>query len=357
MTRRNYSNISAPVATTAQVASNATVIPVASTTGFPAVPFTAALRRGTTEEELVLVTATGGTDLTVTRAFGGTTAKTHPLGSAVEHVVQATDYDEANKHLNDTGQAEADHATLHNATRHAAVAHTDAMLAPNSITTAKLTSAVANALNPAGSMVMFPGSAAPAGWLLCDGGNYARTAFPDLFAALGAASSPWGLPSGTTFNVPDMRGRVPVGKDAGQAEFAGLAQAGGSKSLTLSQAQMPVHTHTQDAHAHSNAAHGHGVTDPAHSHNAGTNPDTSNIDFVINRGTGIESDRIPSGGNTTDRVYVTYTHDTSANGTGISIQASSVSIANNTATNQNAGGGQAIDMTQPYRVVNFIIKV
>lgn len=59
-------------------------------------------------------------------------------------------------------------------------------------------------------------AAPPAGWLACDGSAVSRTTYPALFAALGGATSPWGQGDGsTTFNVPDFRGRVPIGAGQG----------------------------------------------------------------------------------------------------------------------------------------------
>jgi microcystin-dependent protein len=62
---------------------------------------------------------------------------------------------------------------------------------------------------PTGAMHMYGGTAAPAGWLLCDGSAISRTTYADLFAAIGTN---YGAGDGsTTFNIPDVRGRVPVG--------------------------------------------------------------------------------------------------------------------------------------------------
>lgn len=61
----------------------------------------------------------------------------------------------------------------------------------------------------AGSIWLWPGSTAPAGWLLCNGQAVSRTTYANLFSVLGSA---YGQGDGsTTFNVPDLTGRVPVG--------------------------------------------------------------------------------------------------------------------------------------------------
>jgi microcystin-dependent protein len=65
---------------------------------------------------------------------------------------------------------------------------------------------------PVGTVVDFAGAADVGNWLLCDGRALDRVAYAALFAALGGASSPWGLPLPATFSIPDLRGRVTVGK-------------------------------------------------------------------------------------------------------------------------------------------------
>jgi hypothetical protein len=67
---------------------------------------------------------------------------------------------------------------------------------------------------PAGTILPFAGSNVPEGWLLCNGAVVTIANYPDLFAAIGTA---WGdpAPPGTDFNLPDLRGRVPRGVDAG----------------------------------------------------------------------------------------------------------------------------------------------
>lgn len=88
---------------------------------------------------------------------------------------------------------------------------------------------------------------ADAGWLLCDGTTYLRTDYPALFTALGGASSPWGLPDGTHFKVPDLRGRTAIGAGtavgAAGATAHALGSAGGEEAHTLSTAEIPAHSH------------------------------------------------------------------------------------------------------------------
>lgn len=116
----------------------------------------------------------------------------------------------------------------------------------------------ADAALPAGIVLPYAGSAAPSGWLLCDGSAVSRATYATLFSAI---STVYGSGDGsTTFNVPDLRGRVPGGKDnmggsaAGRLTTAGsgvdgltLGASGGAETHTLTQAQMPAHTHSGGA--------------------------------------------------------------------------------------------------------------
>lgn len=98
-------------------------------------------------------------------------------------------------------------------------------------------------LLPAGSIVQFGATTAPAGWLLCDGAAVSRTTYAVLFAAIGTT---WGTGDGsTTFNVPDHRGRTPIGQGTG-AGLTGrtLAAILGEEIHALTTAEMPAHFHT-----------------------------------------------------------------------------------------------------------------
>lgn len=110
---------------------------------------------------------------------------------------------------------------------------------------------------PVGLVAPFAGAVAPAGWLLCHGQAVDRASHAALFAVIGTT---YGAGNGsTTFNLPDLRGRVAAGRDnmggvaAGRVTDAGtghpgvngavLGAAGGSDRHALTIAQMPAHTH------------------------------------------------------------------------------------------------------------------
>ena len=89
---------------------------------------------------------------------------------------------------------------------------------------------------------MWATSTAPTGWLIADGSAISRSTYSDLFAVL---STSYGVGDGsTTFNLPNLKGRVPVGRDSSQVEFDTLGETGGSKTSALVVANLPAHTHT-----------------------------------------------------------------------------------------------------------------
>lgn len=95
---------------------------------------------------------------------------------------------------------------------------------------------------PPGTVQLFAGAALPPGWLACEGQAVSRTTYAELFAAIGTT---WGAGNGTTtFNVPDLRGRVALGTGTGPGRSPrALGQVGGAESHALSAAEMPPHTH------------------------------------------------------------------------------------------------------------------
>lgn len=102
--------------------------------------------------------------------------------------------------------------------------------------------AAGNIQVPFGAIIEWPGSAAPAGWHLCDGTAISRTGNPRLFALFGTT---YGVGDGsTTFNLPNLKGRIPVGRDSGQTEFDTLGETGGAKTHTLTVPEIPSHTHS-----------------------------------------------------------------------------------------------------------------
>lgn len=86
-------------------------------------------------------------------------------------------------------------------------------------------------VSPIGTITMFGGASAPSKWLLCDGTAHSRVTYKDLFAVVGTT---YGAGDGsTTFGLPDLRQRFPMGK-AAAGTGATLGETGGSIDHTHS---------------------------------------------------------------------------------------------------------------------------
>src|ERR1700746_593909 len=96
---------------------------------------------------------------------------------------------------------------------------------------------------PIGVIVPYTSTTAPPTWMICDGSAISRATYPALFAICGTT---FGAGDGsTTFNLPDLRGRVGVG--AGQGASLSnrlLAAIGGEEAHVLTVAELASHTHT-----------------------------------------------------------------------------------------------------------------
>jgi microcystin-dependent protein len=112
----------------------------------------------------------------------------------------------------------------------------------------------AGSLFTAGMIVPYAGSSAPTGWLMCYGQDVSRTIEANLFAAIGVTYGAGD--STTTFNVPDLRGRVIAGQDdmgsisanrltgqTGGLNGDTLGATGGAETHTLSEAELAAHRH------------------------------------------------------------------------------------------------------------------
>lgn len=105
--------------------------------------------------------------------------------------------------------------------------------------------------NPPGVIMQYVGTAAPSGYLLCDGTSYGTATYPNLFAIIGYTYGG----SGENFNLPDLRGRIPVGKGT----HSDVDQLGDNDGASLAN-RRPKHQHT--------------VYDPGHSHTITVYSDT-----------------------------------------------------------------------------------
>lgn len=252
------------------------------------------------------------------------------------------------------------------------------------ITSEKLATNTVQLLTPTGSVTQYAGSAAPTGWLFCDGAEVSRTTYAALFAVVGTT---FGSGNGSsTFNLPDLKGRVPVGK-AVTGTFANLAATGGAETHTLTTAQIPSHQHNISSYAHSvtqsnaltthnhtdgsltvssSGGHTHGVSDPQHRHtevSSATGTVTTAYTTGTNNYTATGSVEVYTSYSTTG-ISITSTgsdhaHDVSGSTGDTDLShGHSVGVADHAAKLSDAtGGGTSFNILQPYIVMNYIIKI
>lgn len=106
---------------------------------------------------------------------------------------------------------------------------------------------------------MFAGNFAPMNWAFCSGQTLQIIQNSALYSILGTT---YGGNGTTTFNLPDLRGRVPIHPGSGPGLTPhSLGQMGGTESVALTTTQMPAHNHlvTADANGGSQAGPGGGV--------------------------------------------------------------------------------------------------
>ncbi len=337
---RYYSNTAAEATLLVGVTSGETALSVDTVAGFPVqFPFTVVIDPDSASAEVVTVTNVVGTVLTVTRAEDGTAAVTHSTGASVIHSHSARDWADSREHedatfgvhgLTGTVVGTSDSQVLTNKnlasgtnTFPSSLATlTGAQTLTNKDLTASSNVYPETVKRLAGEIVAYGGSSAPTGWLLCDGSAVSRSTYATLFTAIGAT---YGAGDGsTTFNLPDLRSRFPVG--AGTYASLGADEGDAEASRT------PSHTHNAGTLAT--------ASDGSHNHSAGTLT-TSNytMNDTQNTTTGGTAGRLNG-----DAHNITHNHNVSG------------STSSDGAHTHNISGATAATDPIPYVSVNYLIK-
>ena len=133
---------------------------------------------------------------------------------------------------------------------------------------------------PTGTVAMWATSSAPSGWLLCDGSTFDASTYSDLNTVLG----------GNT--LPNLQGKVPVGVSSSDSDFD-LLDTGGSKTHTLTEDEMPAHTHTIKTYYKDNNTNGTAAYAPAGSNLASPTGGEYTGDSVQSAGSGTAHENMP----------------------------------------------------------------
>ena len=93
-----------------------------------------------------------------------------------------------------------------------------------------------------GEIILFSGNFEPPGWLFCDGRLLPISEHTALFEIVGNS---YGGDGRTTFGIPDLRGRVPMGTGAGTGlTNRNLGEEPGAETVILDVTELPSHDHT-----------------------------------------------------------------------------------------------------------------
>jgi microcystin-dependent protein len=187
-------------------------------------------------------------------------------------------------------------------------------------------------LIPVGTIVMWTGSVAPNGWVLCDGGSYPR------------------LDGSGNISSPDLRGRFVLGQGQGTGlTNRVLDTVGGAETHTLSISEMPSHTHT-----------GTTASDGLHSHTGTTDSNGIHNHTVTNtvQVTGVNtSDGLDSTANEIDNINTTTTTTSSAGAHTHTFTTGISGAHTHTFTTNSTGDSAPHNNMSPFYVLAYIMKV
>lgn len=187
-----------------------------------------------------------------------------------------------------------------------------------------------------GTIVAWAPTYAPSQWLFCQGQTLSISQNTALFALLGTT---YGGNGQTTFQLPNLAGRVPIGAGSGLGLSPySLGQVGGTEKVTLSINQLPSHTHV--ATVSSLAVNS--ITIKASSQDATDHAPSATASSIaapiyINDGSQVAG------------------FNNSAPDTALSVAASAT--ISGTVTNALTGGNLPVPILQPYLALNYIICV
>ena len=250
----------------------------------------------------------------------------------------------------------------------------------------KVTELLALAL-PVGTIQMYPKATAPAAtgsggtWLICDGSSLVRASYLPLFNVLGTA---YGNLDGDTFNIPDLRARVPVGFNTStigsgvtvRASRAIAATSGGTEGHIITEGELAAHSHPIPATVHSHtiddATHTHtgdqrsntstgdatlSITDPGHFHTykQGAEYQSGNVYSTAFDANPNDDGRADTMSKTTGITIADHYHSLTTTATSHGITGTNDSVIGITSTSPDTGSDTSHNNMQPFVVVQYII--
>ena len=219
-------------------------------------------------------------------------------------------------------------------------------------------------VTPVGTIQSFAAATAPSGWEFCNGtilNSVADTKYAALFVAIGTT---YGGSGASSFNVPNLAGRIPVGAGTGAQQgtassgviTGGTALAARTRGQFFGDERTELHTHTQNSHNHTQDSHNH--TQNSHDHGGSTgyvNWHNSTWGPAYIQATGSRGGWPGVGwGIWAEADGYRHTHSISAQTA--TNQAQTATNQAQTATNQNTFAGTGANL-QPSVVTNYIIKI
>jgi microcystin-dependent protein len=228
-------------------------------------------------------------------------------------------------------------------------------------------------------VISFAGASVPEGWLDCDATAVSRTTYGNLFAAVGTAYG--GGDGGTTFNLPDFRGRSILGEGTGSGLTArARGDKAGVQSVSISANNLPQHTHAGGGNVGAESSHAHGAgtyaistNSNAHTHSGSTDWQShDHTHYYYNQWSGSGASGNSWGGsyigqtNTTSGVTSNHYHPftTGNNSSGAnhdhtlsgSTAAGSSHAHSDPTTGNNTTTASNVDTISPFGVAKYIIK-
>lgn len=215
---------------------------------------------------------------------------------------------------------------------------------------------------PIGTVLPFASVKPPYNYLICDGSEVNRTKYRELFTIIGTRFGSGD--NSSTFNLPDLRLRFPIGA-TGSNIYSNCGSTGGSSTKIIEISHMPSHSHTGIVDA--SGTHNHDITidnGGLHNHDQVTRNDDFNNSgggtsagaegYIITNGI---SSTLPSYPQSDSAGSVTWPSTIQSDG----LHSHTASIGNNgehthNFTTQLTGGGSPLNVMNPYVSLVYIIK-